>query len=64
MAVVVLGLLAGLWLVIMGLYGASRSERSPETPAGHWLSFPAGRRIGGILTACLGAAIILASLSL
>ena len=64
MVVVVIGVLAGVWFIGMGAYGMTHAERSPEGPAGHWLSFPSGRRIGGAMAMILGALVVLGSLTL
>lgn len=49
-----IGVLAGVWLMAMGAYGMAHAEPSPEGPAGHWMSHPGGRRVGGALTSPLG----------
>lgn len=58
------GVVVGLWLMVMGTWGWVTAARSPESPAGHWASHPAGRRLGGGLTWLLGVAIVLGSLTL
>jgi hypothetical protein len=62
--VVAVGVLVGLWFAAMGLWGITHPTRSPETPAGHWMSTPSGRRLGGLLTIVLGAAVVVGSLTL
>ena len=56
------GVLVGLWFMAMGAWGATHATHDPETPAAHWLSFPAGRRIGGILTVGVGLTMAAACL--
>lgn len=60
----ILGAVAGFWFMAMGAYGMMRSERSPESPAGHWMSHPGGRRIGGALTMIVGAAVVVGSVTM
>jgi|GEM_PF-4379829 hypothetical protein len=61
---VALGVIVGFWFMVMGTYGLVTAARSPESPAGHWASHPAGRRMGGVLTWLVGLAIVLGSLTL
>ncbi len=61
---VVVGILVGAWFMAMGAYGATHADRSPESPAGHWMSYPGGRRFGGALTVMVGIAVVVGSLTL
>jgi hypothetical protein len=63
-AVRILGVLVGLWFWAMGAYAITHAERSPESPAGHWMSFPRGRRLGGALTMMVGTAVVVGSVTL
>lgn len=57
------GVVVGFWFMVMGTYGPVTPARSPESPAGHWTSHPAGRRIRGVLAWLVGLAIVVGSLT-
>jgi hypothetical protein len=61
--VLALVLQGGVLMIAIGIYSVTHAERSPETPAGHWLSTPAGRRTGGWLFIVVGASGIVTILA-
>jgi hypothetical protein len=54
---------AGLFFLVAGIWSVLHAERRPETPAAGWLSYPSGRRVGGALTALVGAAAVILGLT-
>ncbi len=56
--------LVGVFFLAVGYWGFTHAARSPESPAAGWMSFPAGRRVGGLLTMHIGVAVIVAGFAI